>query len=506
VPDDLAHRLRALPSVDRLLAHPEIASAAARLGRAALRDAVRATLDDARAALRRGDAGTQSPTDAKARELRPVMESGDHRTTFPLTTPSPDDPATRRPDDPTTLAHAAIARAEASTRPSLRPAINATGIILNTGLGRAVLAEAAVQNLLAVARGHATLEVDLATGRRGDRLAHVEEHLCRLTGAEAAVVVNNNAAAVLLAIATLAAGREVVIARGQLVEIGGSFRMPDVIVQSGARLVEVGATNKVRREDYERAITPETALLLRCHPSNFRIIGFTSDVPLAEIVQLAHSRGLAAMDDLGSGALLDLRRFNLPVEPPVTESVATGADIVCFSGDKMLGGPQCGILVGKREALARARKHPLMRALRLDKLILAALEATLRLYDDPDGVLHAVPTLRALAEPAERVRDRARRLARRLSTAGIVAAVAPVRTEVGAGSLPGEEVPSWAVEIDPAPLSPGALASRLRGVEPPIFGRVQRDRLVLDMRTVSDDETRILQRRLKEALRAHGGP
>ncbi len=354
----------------------------------------------------------------------------------------------------------------------LRGAINATGVIAHTNLGRAPLAATALERVAEVGRGYSNLEYDLAEGRRGSRQDHVTGILRRLTGAEAVLVVNNNAAAVLLALAALAESREVLVSRGELIEIGDGFRIPDVLARSGARLVEVGTTNRTRAADYERAAGPETAVLLRVHQSNFRVVGFTDLPSLAELATVAEKHGLALVDDLGSGALVPLGD-----EPQVRESLTAGADLVCFSGDKLLGGPQAGIIVGRADLVERLRRHPLQRALRADKLTLAALEGTLTLYLDPERARREIPVLRMLDESGEVVRARAERLA---SLTG--GEVEETIARVGGGALPLAELPSFACAIDED------LAAPLRHGEPPVVGVVRDGRLLLDCRTVSDTE------------------
>ncbi|HST88157.1 MAG TPA: L-seryl-tRNA(Sec) selenium transferase, partial [Ktedonobacterales bacterium] len=332
-------------------------------------------------------------------------------------------------------------RLETADRPHLKRVINATGVVVNTNLGRAPLSEAAVRAMAEVARGYSNLEYDLEAGTRGSRQAHVRDPLRALTGAEDALAVNNNAAAVLVALAALAAGREVIVSRGELVEIGGGFRVPDVMRQSGARLVEVGTTNRTRARDYAEAITAETALLLAVHPSNFRVVGFTETPPLAALAALARERGIALMYDLGSGSLGDTARWGLAHEPTPRESIAAGADVVCFSGDKLLGGPQAGLIVGRAALLERIARHPLMRAVRIDKLTLAALEATLRQH--AQGVAEReVPVWHALASPLNELRQRAEAWAGTLRAHGLVAAAVEGESTVGGGSLPGETLPA----------------------------------------------------------------
>ena len=379
---------------------------------------------------------------------------------------------------------AATARFEQLLRGSLTRALNATGVIVHTNLGRAPLASEAVEAVTAVAGGYSNLEADLDSGGRGSRQMHVADLLCELTGAEAALVVNNCAAAVLLAAAALAGdGRDIVISRGQLVEIGGSFRMPDVIAQSGARLVEVGATNRTRTSDYERAITEKTGAILRAHPSNFRMLGFTEEVPIEELCRL----GVPVIDDIGSGALAE----GMPVlgeEPAVRRSVAAGAAVTCFSGDKLLGGPQAGILVGTEAAIGAARSHPLARPMRIDKLSLAALEATLRLYREPRRARDEIPVLRMLQAPESELSRRAHALATTLGGRGVPAEVVRSTCAAGGGALPLLELEGPAVEVNPAPLAPDALARRLRLSDPPLLVRVRRGRVVLEVRTLTDGE------------------
>ena len=378
----------------------------------------------------------------------------------------------RAGSDPGDLGERLRAELEGARRPRLRRVLNATGVIVHTNLGRAPLPEAAVERVRATASGYSNLEYDLDAGARGSRQDHVVSVLRRLTGAEGALVVNNNAAAVLLALAALAEGREVVVSRGELLEIGDGFRIPDVLTRSGARLVEVGTTNRTRAADYERAIGPETALLLRVHQSNFRVVGFTELPSTEELAAVAGRHALTLVEDLGSGALLPLHD-----EPQVRDALVAGADLVCFSGDKLLGGPQGGIVVGRAELVERLRRHPLQRALRADKLTLAALEGTLALYLDPERALREVPVLRMLAEPAEAIRTRAGRLAE--LTGG---AVEETVARVGGGALPLAELPSFACSVEEA------LAASLRQGEPPVVGVVRDGRLLLDCRTLADAE------------------
>ncbi|HEX5369646.1 MAG TPA: L-seryl-tRNA(Sec) selenium transferase, partial [Dehalococcoidia bacterium] len=392
------------------------------------------------------------------------------------------------------IAEAAAARAYASLSSSLRPVINATGVIIHTNLGRTPLSDETVAAMTAVSRGYSNLEYDLEAGERGSRHGHVEALVCRVTGAEAAMAVNNNAAALLLALSELAQGREVVISRGQLVEIGGGFRVPDVMAQSGARLVEVGTTNRTYLRDYEVAMTESTVALMRVHSSNFRVIGFTESAEPADMARLAHERGMLLLDDLGSGCLLDTRAYGMLPEPTPQDSLRDGADLVLFSGDKLLGGPQAGIIAGKAELVAALRRHPLARAVRMDKASIAGLNATLQHYARGEAV-EKVPVWRMVALPIEVIERRARRLARSM---GEVASVVDGRSVVGGGSLPGESLPTKLAAI--AAPDVDALARRLRLARTPVIGRVEHGRLLLDPRTVDPRDDVELLRLLREAL------
>jgi L-seryl-tRNA(Ser) seleniumtransferase len=365
--------------------------------------------------------------------------------------------------------------------PSLRRVLNATGVVIHTNLGRAPLAEVAIERVGEVAAGYSTLEYDLAAGGRGSRHDHLSGLLSSLTGAEAGLAVNNNAAAVLLCLAATAGGGEVLISRGQLIEIGDGFRIPDILAQSGARLVEVGTTNRTSIVDYRKAMTSETRAILRVHQSNFRIVGFTAHPGLGELAEAAGG-DVALIDDLGSGALLDLP--DLLDEPTARASIEAGADLVCFSGDKLLGGPQAGIIVGTAEAVGRVKRHPLARAMRIDKLSLAALEATLELYRNPAQALAQIPVLRSLGEPVERVRGRAERLCRRLGGELI-----PTTAKVGGGALPLLELDSFACALEGG----DELAARLREGDPPVIARVQEGRVLLDCRTLSDEDCDLIR-------------
>jgi L-seryl-tRNA(Ser) seleniumtransferase len=440
---------RAIPSVERLLRSHAAAPLLARWQRARVVEMIRLTLDDVRRQL---DAGGALPADEV---LLARVASG----------------------------------LEAAAAPRLQRLVNATGVVLHTNLGRAPLAEAAVEAVVSAARGAVNLELDVATGRRGNRDALVEDDLRALTGAEAGLVVNNNAAAVLLAIAALAAGREVVVSRGELVEIGGSFRMPDVMALSGARLREVGTTNRTHADDYVRAIGADTGLLVKAHTSNYRIVGFTASVELAELVAIGHAAGVPVLEDLGSGALVDLSAYGLPPEPVVRDRVAAGADVVTFSGDKLLGGPQAGIVVGRAELIARLAAHPLRRAVRPDKLTLAALAATLRLYREAPDLRDSLPVLRWLTRPLGDMeaigRATADRLAARLG-AGHVVTLVRSEAQAGSGALPVTPLESRALAVEHPDRSPEDIAARFRAARPPVLGRIHEGRFLLDLRGIFD--------------------
>ncbi|HWL57958.1 MAG TPA: L-seryl-tRNA(Sec) selenium transferase [Paracoccus sp. (in: a-proteobacteria)] len=433
--------LRSLPSVDRLL------TAAAGLvdlhGRAAVTDALRAELAAIRAA--RPD---------------PLPDAGQ--------------------------IIASVDRGMAAVAQSrLRPVLNLTGTVLHTNLGRALLADPAVEAAIAAMRAPAALEFDLDTGGRGERDSHLRGLLCELTGAEDATVVNNNAAAVLIALNTLARGREAIVSRGELIEIGGAFRMPAIMEQAGCTLREVGTTNRTHARDYRDALGPETGVVMKVHTSNYRIEGFTKEVPAPELAGIGHEVGLPLLNDLGSGTLVDLRRWGLAPEPTVAEAVAEGADLVTFSGDKLLGGPQAGFIVGRRDLIARINKNPLKRALRMDKIRIAATEATLRLYRDPDRLAERLPTLRLLSRSQSEIRAQAGRLAPIVAEKlGCEVRVIDCASQIGSGALPTETIPSAGLALGPAP---EALAARLRALAVPIIGRIHDGALILDLRCLPDD-------------------
>jgi L-seryl-tRNA(Ser) seleniumtransferase len=442
-------QLRLIPSIDELLQTSHGQKLIAYFSRPLTVRALRNTLNDARDAIR---SGTSAPP------IDELLERAD-----------------------------GLLRQE--QQPHLRPVINATGVIINTNLGRAPLSEAALEAVQQVSHGYSNLEYDLDVGERGSRHTHVSTLLRELTGAEAAIVTNNNAAAVLLTLSTLAMGREVIISRGQLVEIGGGFRVPDVMLQSGCQLVEVGTTNRTRSADYLSAISERTALLLAVHPSNFLITGFTETTSIPELVELAHLRSLPVMNDLGSGCLLETEKYGLAHEPTPQESIAAGADVVCFSGDKLLGGPQAGIIVGKQEVIARLAKHPLMRAVRIDKMTLAALEATLRAYQRNEAEKQ-IPIWRMISTPPERLAARASKWIIHLQDHGIVAHKQPGQSTIGGGSLPGETLPTTLVALDAArvPMALDELATRLRKYTEPVVSRITHDMLLLDLRTVLPEQ------------------
>jgi len=381
--------------------------------------------------------------------------------------------------------------------PRLRRVINATGIVLHTNLGRAPLAKEAIEAIEQTASGYTNIEYDVASGGRGSRTSIVEQLLCELTGAEAAAVVNNNAAAVLLTLNTLARGKGAVVSRGQLVEIGGSFRIPDIMERSGARMVEVGTTNRTHIADYEHALTDDTGLMLSVHPSNYRVMGFTLEVPIVDLAALGRRRGVAVAHDLGGGVLVDLKAYGLPYEPLVSDSVTAGVDVVTFSGDKILGGPQAGILVGRRDPIEQIRRNPLMRALRCGKLTYAALEATLRLFLNRDDLINKHPTLQMLTVTPATLRRRGKRLLDKVAESSgsadrVDVSLEPSTAQTGSGALPLEDIPSVALVLAPKKCSAGELARQLRERPVPIVGYVREDRVWLDLRTVAAEELKVV--------------
>ena len=451
--NDKDARLRSLPSVDALLAQPPIQILIETYSRDLALEAIRATLDSTRQAILR-----EGAIDLSEDALVADVES----------------------------------RLRQLLRPSLIPVINGTGVIIHTNLGRALLSAEAQAAISATARAYNNLEFDLDSGRRGSRLNHAVKLLRELTGAEDALVVNNNASALILILSALAKGSEVVISRGQLVEIGGGFRIPAIMRESGARLVEVGTTNRTRLADFAEAINDETAMLLRAHASNFKQLGFVEQPPLDELATLAHSHGLLAVDDLGSGTLIDTAPFGLDHEPMVQESVAAGLDLICFSGDKLLGGPQAGIIVGRGDAVARLKRHPLARALRVDKLTYAALLATLAHYRRGEAI-ERVPVWRMIAQPLAHIKARAEAWA--AQTGGMVL---PAESAVGGGSLPGAVLPTAALAIKRD--APDRLTAQLRQGQPPVIARIADGRVLIDPRTVLPEQDADLLRALKTVL------
>lgn len=453
---------RALPSVDQVLTAPEGLALVAEYGRLAVVTAIRARLEIAREKIRGGADGA-----ALAAGLpREVAED---------------------------LAIAA--------RSGLRPVLNLTGTVLHTNLGRAILAGEAVRAATVAMANPLALEFDLAGGGRGQRDDHLRGLLRELTGAEDATIVNNNAAAILIALNTLAEGREAIVSRGELIEIGGAFRMPDIMARAGAKLVEIGTTNRTHPRDYENAIGPETGVILKVHTSNYRIEGFTAEVPAPQLAAIARKAGVPLLNDLGSGSLVDLSAFGLRREPTVAEAVAEGADLVTFSGDKLLGGPQAGFIVGRKDLIAAINRNPLKRAVRLDKIRIAALEATLKLYRDPDRLAERLPTLRFLARPEAEIAAQAARLAPAVDTLlaphGFSAAACPCKSQVGSGALPVDTIPSAGLRLTgTGGDAPDRLSARLRGLPVPVIGHIRDGALVLDLRCLDRDDA------LLEALAA----
>ena len=397
--------------------------------------------------------------------------------------------------DPGAIMDRAAAFAKEKMKNRLKPLINGTGVVLHTNLGRALLCQEALDNLSGISATYSNLELDLETGKRGIRYAAIEDLICELTGAQAAMAVNNNAGAVLLALNTLAQGREVVVSRGELVEIGGSFRVPDVMIKSGCILREVGTTNRTHPKDYTNAVTEETGLLLKVHTSNYKIEGFTASVPLKELVEIGKAHDLPVMEDLGSGTLIDFNKFGLPAEPPVFEQVAAGADVVTFSGDKLLGGPQAGIIVGNKKYLDQIKANPLTRALRIDKMTLAALESTLKLYRDPAVAMEKIPTLRMLTRSHEQLSMDAKNLFA-LVTAGVgekaELALSDMNSRPGGGSYPGLTLPTRCLTIRPKEMSVTTLDKKLRCFDPPVMGRIEDNWFIIDVRTLQPGQDKIL--------------
>jgi L-seryl-tRNA(Ser) seleniumtransferase len=449
--DPVSAHFRALPSVSAVLADPAVVPMVERFGRNASVEAIRHVADEARQAMRAGDAMVPDAAGLAAQALG-LLEAGD--------------------------------------RASLRPLFNLTGIVLHTNLGRALIAEAAVQAAIEVMRAPAALEFDLESGGRGERDDHVRGLLCEMTGAEDATVVNNNAAAVLLCLNALSLGREAIISRGELIEIGGSFRMPDIMARAGAIMVEVGTTNRTHARDYRGAIGERTGMILKVHTSNYRVQGFTAEVGARELAAIADEAGVPLVNDLGSGTLIDLSRHGLHREPTVREAVAEGAGLVTFSGDKLLGGPQAGFIVGRRDLIAAINRNPMKRALRVDKIRLAAIEATLKLYRNPDRLARDLPTLRDLARPAADIRAQADRLRPMVAHAvgdGFTVEVCTCRSQVGSGAQPLETVESAGLAIQSGGTMLERLAYALRALDRPVIGRIADGRLLFDLRCLADE-------------------
>lgn len=468
---DFQKLLRELPAVDRLLREPLLDDLATRLPRRVILQAVQNTINFYRNHINE--------------------HKSDHLILDQLNL------------SPHSMALEAASLAEKRAGSSLKPLINATGIVIHTNLGRSPLAGSAVEALSAVAANYNNLELSLDDGKRGSRQEHLEELICELSGAEAAITLNNNAAAVFLALKALTDGREVVVSRGQLVEIGGSFRIPEIMAASGAHLVEVGTTNKTYLRDYENAVTENSAAFLKVHSSNYHMVGFTAEVNAANLADLAHKHDLLVIEDLGSGVLLDLEKYGLPAEPRVQDSIAAGVDLITFSGDKMLGGPQAGIIVGRKELVARIRTNQLARALRIDKFTIAALEATLRLYLDEERAVSEIPVWRMLTADYETLRIRAQNLANRFEEIFSADSISIVQgiSKVGGGALPTAELPTFLVGIKLQEGSPEALVENLRAGDPPVILRLQQDTLLFDPRTIFEDQEDSLVEAVRKAYK-----
>ena len=449
--------LRALPKVDELLRSPELAQSCREFGERVVADSIRAEVNTLRQDIL-----------AEKTDILPDRE---------------------------TLIQAVVRRAQQASLPSFRTVINGTGILLHTNLGRACLSEKAARAVYDAARQYSNLEFDLSSGKRGSRYSHVEAILCRLTGAESALVVNNNAAAVLLVLSALTQGGQVIVSRGELVEIGGSFRIPEIMESCGAQLKEVGATNKTHLRDYQRAINEHTKALMKVHTSNYRIVGFSETPALAELTELGHRHGLPVIEDLGSGSLVDLNRFGLHDEPTVQDSIRAGVDVLSFSGDKLLGGPQAGIILGKKKYLDILKQHPLNRAMRVDKMTLAALEATLQSYEA--GTEEEIPVIGMMAASPDALKEKARLLLAALEEAGIPAQLAETAGQVGGGSVPNQDLPSFAIAFDGNAV---ALEQKLRLGLHPIIGLIRSDRYLLDVRTLRTEDFPIIVEAVREAL------
>ena len=461
--DEKKDLFQKIPSVDRLLNSPFLSEILPNYPRSLVLKAVHQVLEGIRNAIKSGH-GFEEPLDLDR------------------------------------VSHLVTEKLAILNQPSLKPLINATGVVVHTNLGRSILPERVLAKFKPLAGGYSNLEYDLQQGERGSRYSHVEGILKELTGAEAGTVVNNNAAAVLVALDTLARGREVVVSRGQLVEIGGSFRIPEVMKRGGARMVEVGTTNKTHLRDYEEAIGSDTALLLKVHKSNYHLIGFTEDVDTAELVTLAHRHNIAVMEDLGSGCFVDFSKYGLVKEPTVQEVLGQGVDLVTFSGDKLLGGPQAGILLGRKHLVEAIRKNQLSRALRIDKLTLLALEETLRIYREESTAVKEIPTLQMILAPYAQLKNKARRLRRmvgKLDTRNFSLQLADGTSKVGGGALPLLVIPTCLVALVPGRLSANTMEQKLRDYDPPIISRVEKDQVLLDVRTVQESELKTVAGAIK---------
>jgi L-seryl-tRNA(Ser) seleniumtransferase len=455
-----------IPGVDRLLDSPEIIEISSKYPRSLILNAINQVLDETRKRIATGD---------------------ESKVSFDLTL----GPISTR----------VVERLELLARPSLRPLINATGVVVHTNLGRSILAERVLQRFGPLSGGYSNLEYDLDQGKRGSRYTHVEGILKELTSAEAAMVVNNNAAAVFLALETLARGGEVIVSRGQLVEIGGSFRIPDVMRKSGAKMVEVGTTNKTHLSDYEEVFGPDTALLLKVHTSNFQIVGFTEDVDTTQLVNLGKKYGIPLMEDLGSGCLVDFSKYGLTKEPTVQEVLEQGVDLVTFSGDKLLGGPQAGIILGRKDLVEAIKKNQLTRALRIDKLTLIALEETLNIYRDERVALEEIPTLRMICESYDSLKTKAQRLAKmigKLDAGNFTLDLADGNSRIGGGAFPLLEVPSRLLCLMPHELSSHDIEAWLRSCDPPIIVRLEKNNVLLDVRTIQEEEFETVAQAIKK--------
>ncbi|MBI2470637.1 MAG: L-seryl-tRNA(Sec) selenium transferase [Planctomycetes bacterium] len=477
--------LRSIPSVNELIESPEILKLTGMYPRPLVVEAVREVLEDVRQLLLRSTAEPQQSPPYQG-GIKGGVETSD---------------LSQNTDISPQRLYPLIERVLRQKFCSIEHAINATGIILHTGLGRAPLAEEAAKQIQDAIKSFCTLEIEKYSGKRGLRYHSVEQLVCVLTGAESALVVNNNAAAVLLALDTLARGKEALVSRSQLVEIGGSFRMPDVMAKSGAIMGEVGTTNKTYLKDYENAITENTGLILKVHQSNFKIVGFTETVDLKDLVALGQTRNIPVMYDLGSGALIVLQKYGLPYEPTVQESIKAGVDVVTFSTDKLLGGPQGGIIAGKRRFVDAIKKNPLTRALRVGKLTIAALEATLRLYLEEGLALNKIPVLKMMLTPLDDVEERCQGVISKLSSetkASMNISIINGFSEMGGGSMPGEGIPTSLISLCSEKTNAEEIAARLRENIPPIFARIEQNRVLMDMRTVYDEEVEVIAKALEK--------